>query len=136
MIQCKKEAHPDTAMSERAKEPGQASRRDHASNVQFTTPPTLGQALHVADFLSRGEANALPMKHLKEMIHLPARTIRLMIRRERLDGVPILESSSSLGGGYFLPDSPDERARCVHRLRRRATEIVRVADALEAGDGY
>lgn len=56
-----------------------------------------------------------------------------MIRQERLHGVPILESSSATGG-YFLPGSDFERARCVQRLRRRAAEIVKVADAIAAAD--
>lgn len=133
MIQDKKEAHPDTAMSERAKEPGHASRRGRASNVQFTTPPPPPQAVKISGFLSEGENNAVPLRHLRELVHLPARTVRLMIRQERLHGVPILESSSATGG-YFLPGSDFERARCVQRLRRRAAEIVKVADAIAAAD--
>ncbi len=130
MMQNEKEAHPDTAMSERAKEPGHASRRGRASNVQFTTPPPPPQAVKISGFLSTGEQNAIPLRHLRELVHLPARTVRLMIRQERLHGVPILESSSATGG-YFLPGNDHERARCVRRLRKRAAEINRVADCVE-----
>ena len=125
-----KEARPDVGASERAKEPGQASRRGRASNVQFTTPPPPPQAVKISGFLSTGEQNAIPLRHLRELVHLPARTVRLMIRQERLHGVPILESSSATGG-YFLPGNDHERARCVRRLRKRAAEINRVADCVE-----
>lgn len=100
--------------------------------AQSTTPAPTDSRAHIADFLSKGEAHAIPLRHLRELLHLPNQTIRLMIRRERLSGVPILESSRATGG-YFLPDSDHERVRCVQRLRRRAAEIVRVADALERG---
>lgn len=99
---------------------------------QSTTPAPTDSRAHIADFLLPGQQNAVPLKHLKDLLHLDGRTIRLMIRQERLSGVPILESSRATGG-YFLPDSDHERARCVQRLRRRAAEIVKVADALERG---
>lgn len=102
------------------------------SNHKSTTPAPLGQAVKIADFLSKGEAHAIPLRHLRDLLHLPARTVRLMIRQERLSGVPILESSRATGG-YFLPDSDHERARCVQSMRRRAAEIARVADAIERG---
>lgn len=95
-----------------------------------TTPTPQGQAVKVADFLSRGETNALPLRHLRDLLHLPARTIRLMIRAERMNGTPILESSKA-DGGYYLPGNDHERARCVQSLRQRAAEIVKVADAIE-----
>ena len=98
--------------------------------VQFTTPAPAGQAVKIADFLSKGEAHAIPLRHLRELLHLPARTIRLMIRAERLAGTPILESSKATGG-YYLPGNDHERARCVRSMRRRAAEIVRAADAIE-----
>ena len=97
---------------------------------QNTTPAPLGQAVKIADFLSRGEAHAAPLRHLRELLHLPARTIRLMIRAERMSGTPILESSKATGG-YYLPGNDHERARCVQSLRQRAAEIVKVADAIE-----
>lgn len=89
--------------------------------------------MKIADFLSRGETNALPLRHLRDLLHLPARTIRLIIRAERMSGTPILESSKA-DGGYYLPGNDHERARCVQRLRRRAAEIVKVANAIEEAD--
>ena len=58
MTKHKKNARPDVGASERAKEPGQASRRGRASNVQFTTPPPSPQAVKISGFLSTGEQNA------------------------------------------------------------------------------
>lgn len=94
---------------------------------------SIGQAFHVADFLSHGAENAVPMRHLCDLLHIPPRKVRLMIRRERLDGVPILESSHPLDGGYFLPGDEAEQARCVQEMRRRAAEIIETADAIEGG---
>lgn len=71
------------------------------------------------------------MKHLKDLLHLDGRAVRLMIRRERLGGVPICEDSKN---GYFLPNSPGERDLCAKRLRHRAAQIVKVADAIAAAD--
>ena len=133
-MRTQKEAHPDTAMSGWAKEPGQASRQGRASKCQSTTAAPPPQSVKIADFLCKGEAHAVPLRHLRELLHLPARTVRLLIRAERLAGSPILESSNPLGGGYYLPGSGRERARCVQRLRQRAAEIVRVADAIAAAD--
>ena len=134
-MQNKKSAHPDTAMSERAVETGPVSQTAPHLHQQSTTAPTPGQALHVADFLSRGADHAVSLRRLRELIHLPARTVRLMIRSERLAGTPILESSNPLCGGYYLPGTSDERMRCVRRLRKRAMEIERTADAIEGAAG-
>lgn len=130
----KKGTRPDVGASERAKETGQASRQTTTSNDHDTTTNKPGQGLRVADFLARGQQNAIPLKHLKDLLHLNGRKVRLMIRAERLSGTPILESSKATGG-YFLPSTPGERARCVQRLRRRAAEIVKVADAIEGAAG-
>lgn len=114
-------------------ETGAGLDRSTTSTSNPTTPTAAGQAFRVADFLSHGAENAVPMRHLKDLLHLDRRTVRLMIRRERLDGVPILESSHPLDGGYFLPDDEAEQARCVQEMRRRAAEIIETADAIEGG---
>lgn len=105
---------------------GQATTSTHHD----TTSPSPGQ--RVSDYLLPGQQNAVPLKRLKELLDLDGRTIRLMIRSERLQGTPILESSAATGG-YYLPGNDHERDRCVQRLRNRAAEIVRVADAIEGG---
>lgn len=126
MKECKKNARPDIAVSERAKEPGRASRQGHASTHHDTTSPPPGQ--RVSDYLLPGQQNAVPLKHLKDLLHLDGRKVRLMIRAERLAGTPILADNQT---GYYLPGNDLERARCVRSMRRRAAEIVRAADAIE-----
>lgn len=131
MQQGTKEAHPTAATVERAKtgaETGQAT----TSKNNSTTSGAPGQK--VSDYLLHGKENAVPMRHLRDLLHIPSRKVRLMIRRERLEGVPILESSHPLDGGYFLPGDEAEQARCVQEMRRRAAEIIETADAIEGGD--
>ena len=129
----KKAARGATNTTDSRVETGPASQAVPHLHQQSTTPAPLGQAVKIADFLSRGETNALPLRHLRDLLHLPARTIRLIIRAERMSRTPILESSKA-DGGYYLPGNDHERARCVQRLRRRAAEIVKVADAIEEAD--
>ena len=124
----KKGTRPDVAASERAKEPGAACRQATTSIDKSTTSTSPGQELHIADFLSHGQENAIPLRELKNLLHLDGRTVRLMIRAERLSGTPILSDNRT---GYFLPGNDHERARCVRSMRRRAAEIVRAADAIE-----
>lgn len=126
MKSAKKSTRPDVGASERAKEPGQASRQGRASTHNDTTSPPPGQ--RVSDYLLPGQQNAVPLRHLKDLLHLDGRKVRLMIRAERLAGTPILADNST---GYYLPGNDHERARCVRSMRRRAAEIVRAADAIE-----
>lgn len=90
-----------------------------------TSPPT---DQRVSDYLLPGRENAVPLKRLKGLLDLDGRTVRLMIRSERLHGTPILADCVS---GYYLPSDDHERAQCVRSMRRRAAEIVKVADAIE-----
>lgn len=132
MIHGTRKAAPVLQYQDGQVETGQVSQTAPHLHQQFTTAPPPGQPTKIADFLLPGQQNAVPLKHLKDLLHLDGRTIRLMIRQERLSGVPILESSRATGG-YFLPDSDHERAQCVRSMRRRAAEIARVADAIERG---
>ena len=132
MTQDTKKAAPVLQYQDGQVETGPVSQAGPHLHQQSTTPPPPPQAVKVADFLLPGQQNAVPLKHLKDLLHLDGRKIRLMIQRERLTGTPILESSKA-DGGYYLPGNDHERARCVQRLRRRAAEIVRVADAIERG---
>lgn len=123
----KKNARPDVGASERAKM-GAGLDSSTTSNHKSTTPTPPGQAVKIADFLLPGQQNAVPLKHLKDLLHLDGRKVRLMIRAERLAGTPILADNQT---GYYLPGNDHERARCAHSMRRRAAEIVAVADAIE-----
>lgn len=132
MIQNMKKAAPVLEHQDGQVETGPVSQTAPHLHQQSTTPTPPGQAVKIADFLSPGQQNAVPLKHLKELLDLDGRTIRLMIRSERLRGTPIL---ADCVGGYYLPGNDLERARCVRSMRRRAAEIVRAADAIEGAAG-
>lgn len=127
MKEHKKNAPTNSAKLAGAKLEAQTGQ-DYASASKFTTSTPPGQGLHIADLLSHGADHGLHLSDLVRLTDLPERTVRLTIRSERLQGTPILENSRD---GYFLPSSDHERARCVQRLRMRAAEIVKVADAIE-----
>lgn len=101
-----------------------------ASPCNDTTVKPPGQGFRVADLLLRGQENALPLKHLKGLLHADGRTVRRQIEVERRRGIPIL---SNCRDGYFLPDSDSEKAQCVRSMRGRAAEILKTAAAIEAG---
>lgn len=69
-------------------------------------------------------------RELERLTGLDGRSVRLLIERERREGVPILADNAS---GYFLPASEDERAACVRSMRHRAAEILITARAVEKG---
>lgn len=124
----KKNARPDAATSERAKEPGQASRQGHASNDHDTTPAPPGQAVHIADFLLPGQQNAVPLRNLASLTGLPERDLRRQIERERRAGVLIVSDNRH---GYWLAADPGEAQRFARSMKHRAHEILRTARAIE-----
>lgn len=132
-MQDKKETRPTLAGAGQARPIGAIAWQATRSDCDSITDTEATQAVRVSDFLLRGRANAMPMRHLRDLLHIPPRKVRLMIRRERLEGVPILESSHPLDGGYFLPGDEAEQARCIQEMRRRAAEIIETADAIEGG---
>lgn len=84
--------------------------------------------MRVADLLSYGQENAVPLRQLVALTNTDGRTIREKIAAERLAGVPILSDNST---GYFLPGNKGERDRFVRSMRNRAQEIERAAEAVE-----
>lgn len=81
----------------------------------------------IADLLSAGEENAVPLAHLMMLTGWDERTVRKQIERERRRGIPILSKR-----GYYLPADEYERAAFVASMRGRAREILRTADAVES----
>lgn len=110
-------------------EMGAETGQDATSISQSTTPPSERQRA-ISDFLGHGQSTAVPLRHLKELAHLPGRDVRRMIQAERLRGVPILSDNIS---GYYLAGNDQERDRFVRSMRGRAAEIEAVADAVERG---
>lgn len=85
----------------------------------------------ISSLLFTGQENAVPLRHLKEVMGADGRTARLMIQRERLAGIPILADNQT---GYFLPATEEEKQRCVRSMKHRAKEVERVAKAIEAAE--
>lgn len=86
----------------------------------------------ISALLLPGGENAIPLHHLMRVTGCDARTIRQLIHRERLAGIPILADMRS---GFFLASSEAERACWVRSMLHRAEEITRAARAVERGGG-
>lgn len=124
-----KKARPTVGAAEQA---GKAAAyvRAAASKSHCTSNPAVGQIL-ISDYLSAGQENAVPLRHLKEVMGTDGRTARLMIQLERLAGIPILADNQT---GYYLPATQEEKQRCVRSMKHRAEEIKRAAMAIEVAD--
>ena len=103
-----------------------------AISYDYLTTTVAGRQRRVSDFLSRGRENAVPLRHLKKLLELDGRTVRLMIERERRAGIPICADNAT---GYYLPSTADEKAACVRSMRHRAGEIMKTARAIEQAEG-
>ncbi len=78
--------------------------------------------MRIADLLSHGQENAVPLRQLVALTNTDGRTIREKIAAERLAGVPILSDNAT---GYYLPGNNGEKERFVRSMRNRAREIER-----------
>lgn len=85
--------------------------------------------MRIADLLSHGQENAVPLRQLIAITGADGRSIREKIAAERLAGVPILSDNST---GYYLPGNPGEKERFVRSMRNRAHQIERAAEAVES----
>lgn len=117
--------------------PGDCSTRTAAETAAFSgaavpcvdsNTSASGRQIQVSDFLLHGQENAVPRRHLRQIIGLSDRELRRRIQDERLAGVPILSDNQS---GYYLPADDGERARFIRSMRSRAREIEAVAAAVE-----
>ncbi len=78
--------------------------------------------MNIIDFIPKGRKNAVTTEELKARTGFDVRTIRQHIANARLKGTVICSSLKSEGGGYFLPESPDEALEYV-RTERNRTEL-------------
>ena len=122
-------AHPVAGTTERAEEPGQASRQDHVSIDHDITAAGCRQ-MRIADLLLKGSENALSLRHIKQLVNLPGRETRKQIQLEREQHIPIVSDHN----GYDLAETERERDRFVRGMKRRAAEIVKVAEAVGEAD--
>ena len=83
----------------------------------------------IADYLGRGQQNAISLRRLSAMIGENPRSVRKEIEVERRRGVPVLSDNLN---GYFLPENEAEARRFVKSMRGRAHEILTTAAAVEA----
>ena len=114
----------------RAKESESAVRADTIARLNFiSVEPKIQE---ISSLLLPGRRNALSRRDLEAMTGLDGRTIRLMIERERREGVPILADNAT---GYYLPATEHEKAACVRSMRHRAGEIMKTARAIERAKG-
>lgn len=105
---------------------GAAISRNHSNTA------AAGRQRRVSDLLNRGRENAVPLRHLKKLLDMDGRTVRLMIERERRAGMPICADNLT---GYYLPATEEERTTCVRSMRHRAGEIMKTARAIERAKG-
>lgn len=102
-----------------------------STSTNYSTTSAAGRQIQIAGFLLKGAENAVPRRHLRQLVGLPDRELRRRIQEERLSGVPILSDSKS---GYYLPANDGERARFIRSMRGRAQEIEAVAAAVEGAE--
>lgn len=122
-------ARPGVAAPGRA-EGNKAHCRAAVDPVTQSTTAAPGGQRSIAVLLGVGAENGITRRELERLTGLDGRSVRLLIERERREGVPILADNAS---GYFLPASEDERAACVRSMRHRAAEILITARAVEKG---
>lgn len=82
--------------------------------------------MNIIDFIPKGRKNAVTTAELKAVTGFDVRTIRQLIANARLKGNVICSSLKSEGGGYFLPESPDEALEYV-RTEQNRIESARMA---------
>ncbi len=88
--------------------------------------------MSISDYLSYGQENALPLKHLANVTGLDGREIRRAIERERRGGMLILSDNQH---GYYLAANAAEAAAFTRSMRHRALEILRTARAIDEAAG-
>lgn len=126
----KKNARPTAPTAGQAVENGTAYQTAHASTEDNTTFGGTGQRFRVADLLPTGQQNAVPLRHLKELTHLPGREVRRLIQQERRAGALILSDNLR---GYFVAADEEEVRQFVKSMRRRAAEVRLTALYVERG---
>lgn len=132
MSESKKEARSSVAAPERAEETGSASRADTTSQNYCTSDQDRTQAGYISQFLLAGAGQGLHLRDLVRITQLSEREVRKQIHTERRKHIPILSNNRD---GYFLPSDKTEITACVASLRRRATEILEAANAIEEAAG-
>lgn len=125
-------ARPTVGAVERAMESGRVCETVQPSTQKNTILAAERQPFRIADLLLRGQDNALPMRHLRELTGLDSRTIRRMIETERRNGALILSNNRD---GYFMASDLAEVQRFTRSMLHRSREIAKTARILEGAAG-
>jgi len=80
-------------------------------------PKTFG--IFIAPMLKEGEANAISTQSLMLRTGLSERQLRQQIFNERAAEQPILSRKGN-GGGYYLPEKPEEAAAFAKFMEKEA----------------
>lgn len=87
----------------------------------------------IFEMLPEGCENAISRRNLMTVLEMPDRSLRLAIAAERRAGALILSSTAVDGGGYYRPANPEEIARFVSSMERRAkSTFAAVTEARKA----
>lgn len=84
---------------------------------------------NILDLIPVGAENAVSRRDLCAITGLEDRALRQLVHRERKAGHQILTNMES--GGYYRPKHSQDTVRFIRSMRRRATETLAVADAVE-----
>lgn len=102
-------------------------------NCIKNAPENQGGSLKISDCLGRGAASAITCRELEQVTGIPGRKIRKLIQGERLQGVPILESSGR-NPGYFLPANAEEIRRHYRTELARGRAILKAAGIVKLAE--
>lgn len=108
------------------------NREDFPALNYCTSDQDRTQAGYISQFLLAGAGQGLHLRDLVRITQLSEREVRKQIHAERRKHIPILSNNRD---GYFLPSDKTETTACVASLRRRATEILEAANAIEEAAG-
>lgn len=91
-----------------------------------------GRQRKASEFLSHGRENAVPLRHLKKLLEVDGRTVRLMIQPGAFSwDTDLCRQSDRL----LSPSNEAEKTAFVRSMRHRAGEIMRTARAIEQAEG-
>ena len=81
----------------------------------------------ISNFLSRGEETAVHLTELCKRAGASQTSVKAAIRRERLNGIPILSGNS----GYWIGESREEKQSFLRMMRMQAESRIMVAEAVK-----
>ena len=95
-----------------------------ARNETSRQPEPKKKALTISiyDLLKYGKKNRMTTLELLEITGTDERTLRGMVRRERIAG-KLIAATKEHGGGYYIPDGPEEIQEFLDTMGKEARSI-------------